>query len=338
MGLFNEVHRIFIARPDFAKDALVYKHPDTNIRKGTELTVAADEAALFVRDGKVQGVLAPGRHTLSTDNIPFLGMLIDAATGGNLYISEIFFVTTREVPDVKFGGPVGDLQDPQTQLIVSAGVYGEFSVRITNPEQFVVGIAGLRQTTNQEVLAWFKQIFLRTVKGAVAELIVKKNWPLLQVTSGAYTEEISEDVIKRAATLVDKYGISIVNVANFTVSVRDEDLAQLKTYARDTAMSKMAGGYQNYAMGEGMMRGGPSGSGSSPMDMVGMAMAQQMLKNMQGSAPSAPAPASPAPAAAAADPMDVAKARLAKLKELLKDDLISQAEFDTKKKEILSSL
>src|SRR4051812_24052170 len=64
MGLLNEVRRNFITRPDFARTALVYKHDDHNIRKGTELTVAADETALFFRDGRIQGTLGPGRHTL----------------------------------------------------------------------------------------------------------------------------------------------------------------------------------------------------------------------------------------------------------------------------------
>jgi membrane protease subunit (stomatin/prohibitin family) len=326
-SLTGEVRRNFIARPDSAKGALVYKHDDHNIRKGTELTVAADEVALFFRDGRIAGTLQPGRHTLTSDNVPFLGALIDAATGGNLYVSEIYFVTTREVPGVKFGGPVGDLQDPQTQQIVSASVYGEFSVRVTNPEQFLVGLVGLRRTSNDEILAWFKQLFLRTIKDAVAELIVKKNWPLLQVTSGAYTEEICTDTINRAGPIIGKYGLSVINLANFHVGVSDEDLATLKNLARDTAMSKMAGGYQNYALGEAMMRGGGGGGGSG-VDMVGMAMAQQMIQNAQGGRPA------PAPAAEGGD----AKSRLARLAELLKDELITKEEYDAKRKEILASI
>jgi membrane protease subunit (stomatin/prohibitin family) len=330
-ALTGEVRRNFIARPDYAKGALVYKHTDTNIRQGTELTVAADEVALFFRDGRIAGTLQPGRHTLSADNVPFLGLLIDAATGGNLYVSELYFVTTREVPSVKFGGPVGDLQDPATEQVVSASVYGEFSVRVTNPEQFLVGIVGLRKTSNDEILSWFKQLFLRTIKDAVAELIVKKNWPLLQVTSGAYTEEICQDTITRAGPIIGKYGLSVINLANFNVGVSEEDLANLKTLARDTKMSKVAGGYQNYALGEAMMRG-QGGGGGSGVDMVGMAVAQQMLQNSQANRVQAPAPAAAAPEA-----NDV-KARLARLKDLLKDELISQEEFEAKRKEILSAI
>lgn len=337
-ALKGETRRIFIARPDHAKNDLVYKHPDRNIRQGTELTVGADEQALFFRDGTVRGTLGPGRHTLTSDNVPFLGLLVDLATGGNLYVSELFFVTTREVPGVKFGGPIGDLMDPQTQLVMSVAVFGDFSVRVTEPEKFVVGYAGLGRSTNDELLGWFKQLFLRTIKDTVAELIVKKSWPLLQVTSGAYTEEICAESLARSKNTVAPYGLSVANLANFHVNIRDEDAQTLKKFAKDAAMSRMTGGYQQYAMGEAMMRGGQGGTGSG-VDMMGMMMAQQMMKNAgQTGDFQSPFAQPAAPAPAAQDPMAEAKTKLARLKELHDAELISAEEYETKKKEILAAI
>ena len=113
MGIFDgikaEAQRNFIARADDAKDHIVYKYPENNIRMMTQLTVDSDEIALFVKDGKVVGKLGPGRHTLDTNNIPFLSKLLDKFTGGNLFIAEVYFVTTREFAGVKFGGPIGDV-------------------------------------------------------------------------------------------------------------------------------------------------------------------------------------------------------------------------------------
>ncbi len=353
MGLWDalkgEVRRQYIARPDVAKEAIVYKHPDQNIRRGTELTVAADEVALFFRDGQPRGTLPPGRHTLETENTPFLGMLVDAATGGNAFLAELYFVTTRELPGVKFGGPIGDLMDPQTQLVVSTTVFGEFSVRVSDPGAFVLGFVGLGKKTNDEILGWFKQLFLRTIKDAVAELIVKQGWALLQVTSGAFTEEIAAEVLKRAEAAVAKYGLQIVNLGNFHVSIKEEDAATLKKFAKDAAMSRMTGGYQNYAMGEAMMSG-KGGGGGAGVEMMGMVMAQQMMQQMRGNTPAfespfaAPAPAAPAASAAAtpgalpAPPADDARTRLAKLKALADDGLITAEEYEARRKEILATL
>lgn len=345
MGLWDslkkEVRRNFIARPDTAKGHILYKHPDRNIRQGTELTVGADEVAIFVRDGMVKGTLGPGRHTLNSDSVPFLGMLIDYATGGNLYLAELYFVTTREIPSIKFGGPIGELLDPQTQLVVGTMVFGEFSLRVSAPEKLLLGLVGLRRSSDDEILAWFRQLFQRTIKDTIAELIVKKNWPLLQVTSGAYTEEICEEVVGRAVPVLEAYGVLPVNLGNFHVNLKEEDADHLKKLARDTAMSRMAGGYHNYAMGEAMLRGGGGGGENAGVNLMGMMMAKQMMQGAGSGQPLAsPFPGQPAPpeGAPAAPAENGARARLEKLKELLDGGLISQAEFEEKRKEILSSL
>ena len=84
MGIFDslksEAQRNFIARADEAKNQIVYKYPERNIRIMTQLTVQADEVALFVKDGVVAGKLGPGRHNLDTNKIPFLSALLEKAT------------------------------------------------------------------------------------------------------------------------------------------------------------------------------------------------------------------------------------------------------------------
>ncbi|MCB9624563.1 MAG: SPFH domain-containing protein, partial [Sandaracinus sp.] len=75
------VQEMLIHRPDDKKHLIVYKHPENTIPNYAQLTVDADEAAVFFRDGAIIGQLrtagAGQRHTLSSQNIPFLGRLID---------------------------------------------------------------------------------------------------------------------------------------------------------------------------------------------------------------------------------------------------------------------
>ena len=98
MGVFdfvkNGVREMMIARPDDQKAHLVYNHPDQNVPMYSQLTVDSDECAVFFKDGRVVGVLPPGRHTLQTQNIPFLNNLVNNFTGGNVFIAEIYFVRT----------------------------------------------------------------------------------------------------------------------------------------------------------------------------------------------------------------------------------------------------
>ena len=106
--------------------------------------------------------------------------------------------------------------------------------------------------------------------------------------------------MQHAGPAIDKYGITVVALGNFHVSIKDEDAQELKKYARDVAMTKMTGTIE--------LRHGRADDARrrrwrrrSGMDMVGMAMAQQMMRNMQGGAPAQPAYAAPAPAPTPAD-------------------------------------
>ncbi|XXF76434.1 SPFH domain-containing protein [Myxococcaceae bacterium GXIMD 01537] len=357
MGFFDtikgEAKRNFIARADEAKGEIIYKYPENNVRMLTQLTVDADEVALFVKDGKVEGKLGPGRHSLDTNNIPFLSRLVEGFTGGNLFISEIFFVSVREFPGIKFGGPIGDVRDPETGLGIGTMVYGDFSIRVTDPEKLVVGLVGMGRSNNEGLLGWFKNQVLKVTRDRIAELLVKKRWPLLDVTSGAYTEEIENEVIAGLKPHVDGYGLTVVRMGNFHVSIKEEDEATLKTFSKDFAYSRMAGGFQQYAQGQamldagkGMAKGGGGGSDGALQGMgmgMGFGMAQMFNQQQQQQRPMqpgqpAPAPeAAPAAAAPAGDTRSPAQ-RLKEIKELKDAGVLSEEEYNAKRAELMKLL
>lgn len=358
MGIFDslksEAQRNFIARADEAKNHIIYKYPERNIRIMTQLTVQADEVALFVKDGVVAGKLGPGRHNLDTNNIPFLSALLEKVTGGNLFVAEVYFVTTREFPQIKFGGPIGDVRDPETGLGIGTMVYGDFSMQVTNPEQLLIGMVGLRKSENEEFTGWFKSQVLKVTRDRIAELIVKKKWPLLDVTSGAYTEEIETEVIAGLGTHTATYGVSIVRFGNFTVSIKPEDEATLKKLSKDVAYSRLAGGFQQYAQGqamlgaaEGMAKGGGEGSGSgNAMGGMGMGMGfgmaqmfmnQNQVQQQHQQQQQAQAQAAQANAPAGGGQRSVMD-RLKELSELKNAGLISEDEFNGKKADLMKQL
>jgi membrane protease subunit (stomatin/prohibitin family) len=347
MGIFDtikgEAKRNFIARADTAKGEIIYKYPENNIRMMTQLTVDADEVALFVKDGKVEGKLGPGRHTLDTSNIPFLSRLLEKFTGGNLFISEVFFVSVREFAGVKFGGPIGDVRDPETGLGIGTMVYGDFSIRVTDPEKLVVGLVGMGRSSNEELLGWFKNQVLKVTRDRIAELLVKKRWPLLDVTSGAYTEEIETEVIAGLKPHVDGYGLTVVRMGNFHVSIKEEDEATLKKLSKDVAYSRLAGGFQQYAQGqamlgaaEGMAKGGDGSGSGHALGGMGMGMGFGMAQQFMNQQPQQ-RPPEPAPQAAPADTRSPAQ-RLKELKELKDAGVLSDEEYTAKRAELMKLL
>src|SRR6185312_15884176 len=326
------VHQLAIARPDSAKDYWVYKHPDQNIPNHAQLTVDSDEVALFFKDGKFVGSFSAGRHTLDASNIPFLGLLIDKLTGGDVFICEVYFVTTREMPSIKFGTSIGDIQDPQTQLRVRLMVYGEFSAKVVDPTKFVIGIVGQRATDNDSFLGWFKSQVQKVMKDGIAELIVKQNWPLMKVTSGAYTEEIEATTLENVRKNIEPYGVEIIRFGDFSITMDQADKDRLdkliERFAYVNASGGMAG-YQQLAQAEmmmgaaeGMKKGGDGGGAFQGAGIgLGFAMAGQMPGMMAG-----------ANAQKAPESKDQIMATLKQLGELKAAGVLTDAEFEAKKK------
>lgn len=343
------VKEMAIARPDAAKDQWVYKHPDQTIPWKAQLTVDQDEVALFFKNGQFVGSLAAGRHTLDGNNIPFLGQLVDKFTGGNVFISEVFFVNTREHPSIKFGTSVGDIPDPQTSLRVRLMVHGEFSAKVFDPMKFLIGLVGQRMADNEMFIGWFKSQVQKTIKDHIAELIVKENWPVMKVSSGAYTEEIEAFTIGGVRKHIESYGVEIVRFGDFTISMDPADKERLDKLIERAAYANMAGGYQQMAQAE-MMLGAAEGlkKGGSGVEGAGMGMgmgmgfgmanqmAQMMGQQQMNQRPGGGGGGAPAPAPA--ESRDQIMKTLKELGELKAAGILTDAEFDAKKKELLAKL
>jgi membrane protease subunit (stomatin/prohibitin family) len=295
---------LMIARPDEAKAQVVWKHPDPTIPMGSQLTVEADEKAVFFRDGRAVATLDAGRHSLSSSNLPFLSNLVDSFTGGNVFIAEVFFVNVREQAGVKFGGRIGNVEDPKSGVPVETMVHGEFAYRVSDPQALITGLVGMGRVADG-VSPWMKEQVLKVVRDRIAELLVKNRWPLLDVTSGAYTEELEKDVLAGLGEHVKSYGIVIARLGNFVVDVDDADAQNLKRLYTDAAYLRTVGGVQGFQQfaagkammgaGEGMAKGGGGSGGDGGNAMlggaglaVGMGMAQAMAGSMRGGAPAAP--------------------------------------------------
>lgn len=289
------VGEMMVARPEWAKSQVVWKHPERTIPNKAQLTVDADERAVFFRDGKVVAVVDPGRTTLETSNWRFLSDLVDHFTGGNVYVAEVFFVNTREQTGLRFGGRIGHVEDPKSGVPVETMVHGEFSFRVTDPESLIIGLVGMGRAQSFQVRSWLKEQVLKVARDSIAELVVKQKWPLLDVTSGAYTEEVETAALAALGKHVESYGVEIVRFGNFTVCMDEQDTENLKKLYTDRAYLKTVGGvgpYREFASGkalmgagEGMKQGGTGGAGGLLDGAglgVGLGLAQLLVRDPAG--------------------------------------------------------
>src|SRR5580698_6286026 len=179
--LGNDLNRQFIARPDQAKEDILYKWPDMTIRKFTQVTVQPDETALFFKEGKLAGTLPQGRSTMDGALIPFLGDIVDWASGGNMYRAELYFVGTREFVSLPFGGPIDNIEDPETGLAVGLRVFGEYALKVNDPATLILTLIGTRQASNDLVTDWSREQIMKSLRTGVVRKLTAEKWPVLGI-------------------------------------------------------------------------------------------------------------------------------------------------------------
>ena len=284
--------REFIAVPDDKKHQIIFKWPDHNIRKFTRAIVNADEMAVFVNTGQVVGTMGPGRHQIDADEIPGLGVLIDHVIGENVYKAELYFIGTREYPQNNFGGRIDDVQDPQTGMIVTLRVFGDYSMKVKDPVALITNLVGTVDVANNDaVIGWMSDQLLKVMRTHMTIQIVRNGWPILGLS--AYTPDIEKEVIAKGNEQLDTYGVEIIRMGNFDINLSEQDEAQLKTLAKDTAYSRLAGSFNQYAAGE-MALGAGQGMAQGGGAVSGAFLAAGMGMGGQAAAPAQPGPPPPA--------------------------------------------
>ncbi len=143
--------------PDQGANELVRRVPEFgsgDFRLGSQVIVRESQRAVFYRDGHSLDVMDPGRHTITTMNLPILTGLLKLGTGGkDIFTAEVYFVNLREMTDLKWGTPQPiALRDSDLGLVRLRG-FGQYTMQIADPKLFVdkiVGTQGLYSTPQIE--------------------------------------------------------------------------------------------------------------------------------------------------------------------------------------------
>jgi membrane protease subunit (stomatin/prohibitin family) len=137
-----------IQHPDQRSDEIVARVPEQGAGEfafGSQLIVREGQAAVFFRDGKALDVFGPGRHTLNTQNLPLLAGLMKLPFGGRSpFTAEVYFVATREFPDLKWGTAQPVVFRDDELGMVRLRAFGTYAIRVSDPQLFVQQVVGPR--------------------------------------------------------------------------------------------------------------------------------------------------------------------------------------------------
>src|SRR6267143_4759131 len=130
---------------DDSRDTLSYRFPDDDkeIKRGAQLIVRESQVAQFVYLGQFGDLFGPGKHTLTTVNIPVLTRLLGWKYGfESPFKADVYFVTTRLFTGNKWGTSNPVMIRDQDLGVVRVRAFGTYDFRIVDPATFLREVAG----------------------------------------------------------------------------------------------------------------------------------------------------------------------------------------------------
>jgi len=321
---------------DPSEDTLVYRFPVNNqeIKMGAQLIVREGQAAVFVNEGQLADVFQPGHFTLSTQNMPILTMLKSWKYGFNSpFKAEVYFVNTRQFMDLKWGTPNPIMLRDAEFGMVRLRAFGAYAIRVVDPGKFlkeVVGTQGLFET--DQITGQLRDMVVTHFTDALGKLKVAA----LDLASNYL--EMSQTLQGALAPSFQEYGLTLTKFLIENISLPPEVEQVLD---KRTSMG-IVGDLSKYTQFQAAQAieaaaNNPSGGGEMTSGLglgAGLAMGQQMAQNLQAAQAQ---PQAPAQAPATPGPKSV-RERLADLKGLLDDGLISEDDFNQRKAQILADV
>ena len=267
---------------------IVHRFPERgsgDFRIGSQLIVRESQAAVFFRDGKALDVFGPGRHTITTANVPLLVNLIGKAFSGETpFKAEVYFVTLRELLDMKWGTPEPiTIRDPVLRM-ARLRAFGTYAMQIADPQLFVnkiVGTQGLYRTSDVE------RFFRSIIVTKLTDLLGEMGRSILDIP--AMMEELAAGVRAKAADDFAARGVNLTNIYVESISPTEETAKAIDQAAAMGAIGDMDA-YLKYkaaiAMGDAAQQEGGGGLAGAGVGLgagaaMGMTMAQMMAQAMQ---------------------------------------------------------
>jgi excisionase family DNA binding protein len=295
--------RIFdvVEYPKEMADEIVHRFPETGVadlRIGSQIIVRESQNVVFMRDGRALDVFGPGRHTITTANIPLLIDFVSKAFGDRTpFTAEVFYVSMKEFADKKWG-------TPQPIIVRNPGVglgvallqgFGTYSFQVNDPQQFVtqiVGAQGFYRTSDIENR--LRTMMLSKLQDLLGETTAKSN--VLELIG--LTDELSAGVRAKAQDDFKAIGLLLKSfyVGNLKPSEKSAEelramgMLDMQTYTQLQAADAMRDAAQNPSGGAGLTAGIGAGMG------IGNALSSALNNANQpqgGSAPAAGAAAMP---------------------------------------------
>lgn len=279
MGLFGNQLANVIEWSEYNEDTLFWKWSNNEIKKGSKLILKPGQDAIFLYNGKIEGVFEDdGEYDIQSDIIPFLSTLKGFKFGFNSGLrAEVIFINTKELT-LKWGTK-NAINIPAAGLPGGMPIraFGTMSCKVDDYQILIEKISGVQRQYNIEDI---KERVMSMLDQLLMKWIVREGKDMFNLQANAH--EISSGIQSDLDLEMRKIGLSVTNFAVSSFNYPEE----IKKMQEKAAAQSMVGDVNRYtqmAMADSMANGNTSGVASDMAQMqMGMMMGQQMVNQMGG--------------------------------------------------------
>lgn len=183
------------------------------LKFGAQCIVRDSQAAVFFKDGKGTDILGPGRHTLSTKNLPIITKMLMLPWGfESIFKAEVYFVNRKIFTSLKWGtrDPVA-FKDSELGM-VRLRAFGNYTLQINQPLLFVNSLVGTQGVyTTDAIKDYLRDVIISRLNDLLGEsldtiLDLPKSYDELAV---AVKARLADDFGRYGMELKDFYVNSI---------------------------------------------------------------------------------------------------------------------------------
>ena len=270
---------------DDSRDTISFRFEDNDaeIKRGAQLIVRESQVAQFVYLGEFGDTFGPGKHSLTTDNIPILTTLKSWKYGfESPFKADVYFVTTRLFTGNKWGTSNPIMMRDQDFGIVRVRAFGTYDFRVSDPKLMLKEVAGSDRNFR---LDEFTETMRSRIVSIFSDALASAKIPVLDVATRY--QEVGEALLPLINPIIQaKYGVELASFVVENVSVPAEVEQAIDKRSSMAAVGNL-NDYVKFQMAQGMEKGGSAGGVATEM-AVGLAMAQQIMQqqnSLQSTAP-----------------------------------------------------
>ena len=265
---------------DDSRDILSYRFPDEDkaVKNGAQLIVRESQVAQLIYVGEMGDQFGPGKHTLSTENIPILTRLKSWKYGlESPFKVDVYFANTRLFTGNKWGTSNPVMMRDDDFGIVRARAFGTYDFRIIDVQTFLREVAGSDHTFR---LDEFSDAMRSRIVSVFSDAIATSKIPVLDVAT--QYSELGDALLPLINPVVGaKYGLEISSFIVENVSLPKEVEEAIDKRSSMAAVGNL-NDYVKFQMAEGMAAGGSGAGGMATEMAVGLTIAQQMMQQHGG--------------------------------------------------------